>query len=389
MTNDYNLLGPTWNASQPITWSFATANFGNSASQFTSYMGATSVFAQQVEAAFARWAQVSGLTFVETPDASAVDIRIGYGAIDGPYNVVASTSYLSSGGVFHPGVTIKFDSGETYTAGSNPQLLNAGGVTFESIALHEIGHSLGLDHYNSAAAIMNASPSGSIIDLTQSDIDGIHALYSHALTASTNSGGQLLSSSTGVDAIYENVLQRHATPDELTAWNATPTPTVASIVGSAEAVQFVDPIVRIYQAAFGRVPDKAGLSFNVNLLHSETIQDVASVFVASSEFTQRYGSNAVSDGLVQALYENVLGREGSSSEVSFWSHGGGSAAQIIAGFAQSSEFQQLSQTAVNNFLTSAAQGQQSYTGSLNSTFDEDHLVVATTGLALTTDHPLA
>ena len=73
-------------------------------------------------------------------------------------------------------VEIRFDSGEGWHL-QNGLEVSSLNLSFFVIALHEIGHSLGLGHYNAAPAVMNAVLTSSITDLTQSDKDGIAALY--------------------------------------------------------------------------------------------------------------------------------------------------------------------------------------------------------------------
>ena len=53
--------------------------------------------------------------------------------------------------------------------------MSADNLPLYQVALHEIGHALGLDHYTAGPAIMN--PMAGTPDLTGSDIDGIQALY--------------------------------------------------------------------------------------------------------------------------------------------------------------------------------------------------------------------
>jgi len=52
-------------------------------------------------------------------------------------------------------------------------------IDLESVAVHEIGHLLGLDHSSDSNAVMYSKiPPGTVKrDLAQDDIDGIHALY--------------------------------------------------------------------------------------------------------------------------------------------------------------------------------------------------------------------
>src|SRR4029079_5460829 len=102
---------------------------------------------------------------------------------------------------------------------------------------------------------------------------------------------------------------------------------------SQETIQYVDPVIRLYQVAFGRVPDQAGLTVNVAALRAiGSGAAPAPAFVGSQEFLSHYGSSAMSANLVQALYQNALGRTGSSDEVHAWLNSGVDPAHLIVGF---------------------------------------------------------
>uniref|UniRef100_A0A2C9VKR0 Peptidase metallopeptidase domain-containing protein n=1 Tax=Manihot esculenta TaxID=3983 RepID=A0A2C9VKR0_MANES len=125
--------------------------------------------------AFQRWESVSQFKFQEAPAGSHADIVIGFyrgdhgdeDPFDGPGNILAH-SFPPQDGRFH------YDADEDWS--SNP---NMNQMDLESVAVHEIGHLLGLAHSQDSNAIMYATiPPGTIKrELTQDDIDGIHALY--------------------------------------------------------------------------------------------------------------------------------------------------------------------------------------------------------------------
>jgi len=95
-----------------------------------------------------------------------------------------------------------------------------------------------------------------------------------------------------------------------------------------------------------------------------TESQIAQEFVNSAEFLSHYGTNQVSTSFLASLYENVLGRQGSTSEISAWVNSGESAAQILVGFSDSTEFQNDSRAAIIGFLDAAANGTESYHGPL-------------------------
>ena len=70
------------------------------------------------------------------------------------------------------------------------------------------------------------------------------------------------------------------------------TPIRDAIVASSEASSFVDPIIRLYEVAFGRQADEAGLTNWVNTFRNGTsFETIALVFTGSPEFINRFGTS--------------------------------------------------------------------------------------------------
>ncbi|XP_008233428.1 PREDICTED: metalloendoproteinase 3-MMP-like [Prunus mume] len=92
--------------------------------------------------AFQRWAQVTSFTFEKVPATTAADITIGFhrgnhgdgSAFDGPRGTFAHAN-PPRGGNFH------YDADERWSSNPGPNE-----VDLESVAVHEIGHLLGLNH---------------------------------------------------------------------------------------------------------------------------------------------------------------------------------------------------------------------------------------------------
>ncbi|XP_058076861.1 metalloendoproteinase 3-MMP-like [Magnolia sinica] len=125
--------------------------------------------------AFDRWARVSHFTFQETQDYRSADLKIGFFRGDhgdgapfyGPGNAIAH-AFAPTRGWFH------FDADEKW--GTN-QASDAFDV--ESVAVHEIGHLLGLGHSSVGGAIMYPSISMGVrkVNLHGDDVQGIKTLY--------------------------------------------------------------------------------------------------------------------------------------------------------------------------------------------------------------------
>ena len=182
---NYAFEGPTW-ASSVITFSFATLTYSQDlATPFSDPIIAGSPGYNLVEQALTTWHQVSGLTFVLVPDstnpAAAADIRFGYASFPtagGGEIGETDYSYDPTTDRFLTDTLVRLEDPafDPLSGGANPTY--AGTVTtFEQVALHEIGHALGLDHSTDPNAVMYpvASPANPTLDA--SDIAGIQALY--------------------------------------------------------------------------------------------------------------------------------------------------------------------------------------------------------------------
>ncbi|MFN4011288.1 MAG: DUF4214 domain-containing protein [Pannonibacter sp.] len=99
---------------------------------------------------------------------------------------------------------------------------------------------------------------------------------------------------------------------------------------------------RLYQAAFARTPDTAGLGHNTRLVDNGlTIKDMSAAFIGSAEFIARYGQNTTDTTFITALYQNVLGRGPDSAGLAGWQQrladGTWSRPDVLFGFSESAE----------------------------------------------------
>ena len=172
-----------------------------------------------------------------------------------------------------------------------------------------------------------------------------------------------------VKTYYQAILQREPTDAQLAVAMATGTADslISALIDSNESQSFVFPLIQVYQAVFGRVPDAAGLDFWVDAYRAGTsLETITEGFVASEEFQNKYGN--VADGsdpaFIQQLYINVLGRAGEPAGVAFWtSQTGISPAEVVRLFATDAEFTNKAAGPIADFLTDAANGVEN-TGSL-------------------------
>jgi hypothetical protein len=124
-----------------------------------------------IQEALSKWADVTPLSFIET--STNADLKISWYSgdhsdgypFDGPHGILAHAFYPENG-------KVHFDEDELWTDDDPPS-----GKDFASVALHELGHSLGLAHSNDPRAVMYAYYVGRRRHLKSDDINGIQFIY--------------------------------------------------------------------------------------------------------------------------------------------------------------------------------------------------------------------
>ena len=100
---------------------------------------------------------------------------------------------------------------------------------------------------------------------------------------------------------------------------------------------------RLYNAAFARFPDAKGLEYWIDKNGSgeNSKREVAQSFLASDEFSDKYGDNVSTEDYVKTLYNNILGRAPDPEGYDYWvgqlSSGNETRAEALLGFAESAE----------------------------------------------------
>ena len=145
---------------------------------------------------------------------------------------------------------------------------------------------------------------------------------------------------------------------------------IAGIVTLPETVSYSYAIVRLYQATFGRIPDQAGFIVNTLAIDSDatgggtiTFAQIEADFAVEPEFINKYGAPftgttltqpTLAENFITELYQNVLERTGSTSEVNNWLATGDTAAEIFNGFVDLQEFVNDTNSAIAALLATNA-----------------------------------
>ena len=79
-------------------------------------------------------------------------------------------------------------------------------------------------------------------------------------------------------------------------------------------------LTQIYNASFKRLPDPDGLRYCISNFSSVKDDEsaVASLFLASAEYKERYGEDVSNESYVNTLNINVLGRDYDQTAYDYW-----------------------------------------------------------------------
>jgi predicted Zn-dependent protease len=253
-----------------------------------------------LRAAYNAWSAVVPLTFQQVAANQQHEIDIvfttltnGDTGLDGPGGVQAYARFPGSNPIDGD---IHFDDDENWAPG-----MNTAGCDLLRVALHEIGHALGLDHNTTDNTTLMwpycnnpGYPGAPMPD----DRAGMRNLYrDHIWIAS----------------MYRDLLGRRHADNDLDGWvrqlmGGSPPPSHDDLArGFCYSQEYLELLVtELYRIILGRAPDPAGLAFWAHQLASGTsYQTVLVGILDSNEFKAAYPPP---NQYVEALYRVLLGR---------------------------------------------------------------------------------
>ena len=156
-----------------VTWGFAGTSLSNPALEEPGFYDAPGAV-DLIEEAFLEWALAGDISFAQAAEGEAIDILFDATTLDGVGGTLAeaNVSFNTLTGEINT-ASITFDTADDFDFG------DGSGASFFLVALHEIGHTIGLAHVDDLPTVMNStSESFSSFDgLTEHDIAGAEFIY--------------------------------------------------------------------------------------------------------------------------------------------------------------------------------------------------------------------
>ena len=159
---------------------------GQGGAELTYYLGdapaqvGQATFEAVIERALEVWSDVAKITFTETATPGQTDsLDITFANLDGANGVLAQAYFPDDVNRSRLAGDVQFDLAENWEVG-NAQGSRAFDLLY--VAVHEIGHALGLDHSNASGSVLNStvSPNQQFTSLANSDRAAILSLYAPA-----------------------------------------------------------------------------------------------------------------------------------------------------------------------------------------------------------------
>jgi hypothetical protein len=269
----YSVSGDAWPHPNLITISFmpdgtplssavGSTITSNLFSAFNAKFGSTAAWENQILKAAQAWAQQTNINFEVVPDSGASsgsgnyqqgnpsfgDIRVG-GYVFG--NSTLATTYMPPPvNNYSLAGDITFNTGEGFHVGSTYDLF--------SVAAHEFGHALGLDHTSAGTGpVMYPSYTGMKSALSADDVAGIRNIYSDNNARTSDGVGNTATTATNLNPLISSSLTAldanlNLASTSQTDWFSSTAPARAgstmTVQVQSQGLSLLSPKVTVYAA---------------------------------------------------------------------------------------------------------------------------------------------
>ena len=230
--------------------------------------------------------------------------------------------------------------------------------------IHEIGHALGLKHpfddptnklWSSENTVMsyNPGPNGWDYWFSETDLDALINIWGRENDQNyinfkknsfeykykrTPNKEYLINTNSGEEVIT-NIKTLKFIDKEIDVANE-----IISVFELVKGNDYITgKIYRLYNAAFGRFPDRDGLEYwiNSNTSGKDSYRATAKSFIVSDEFINLYGRQQSNENYIHSLYRNILNRSADNEGFNYWlnqiNSGIEDKSELLMGFAESQE----------------------------------------------------
>ena len=241
-----------------------------------------------------------------------------------------------------------------------------GQYDFLGVALHELTHALGrtsgldpgapmtvmdLFQYASPGVVQTQtggasyfSIDGGATNLGAFDNTSDSGDWSHAVTNDSFDAyalGEVANTISATDITLLNVMGFTVNGSMLAGTGSGSASTGVTVITNLTTAE--DHLVYLlYQAAYNRMPDYAGLEYWAGQADAQQLSalHLADQFLTAPEFTAAFGANPTNHDYVNELYTNVLGRAPDAAGLAYWegkANAGEARDQLLVDFATSNE----------------------------------------------------